>query len=281
MTSRVGLLASHEARPRLRIWDDCGFRPIESADHVGDIGAPAASAESWIAFQFVSRGVPERWLSGTAILDSEGSLFDILPSALPTAAPVWSPDATELARVVTTYTGASQVEVVTLDSGESRILLDSPGITAVSWPSPAELLVAQGSRVVSVNTCSGSATVRLEWAAAENLLGFGSDDIFPTISHIATQGDQRVLEVRWHSPGRSSVPSIYRWTDDEVALQPQMVGCRQPEFLRERHLLLTTDHGVVIVDEQGATVWRRDLPALIAAAPWPDARTNSSRDEAE
>lgn len=270
MTAPLALIASHQTRPRLRIWDDGGFHAVVAADHVGDIRVPVASAERWVAFQFVSTGVPERWLSGTAILDSEGSIFDILPSALPAAAPAWSPDATELARVVTDYAGGSHVEVVTLQTGDSRILLDSPGITAVSWPSPAELLVAEGARVISVNTRSGCSTVLLEWAAAENLLGFGSDDIFPTISHIATQGERRVLQVRWHSPGRSSVSSIYRWADDGVSLEPGLVGYRQPEFILEHHLLLTSDQGVLVADERGSAVWRRDLPALVAAAPWPD-----------
>ena len=268
MTAPLALVASHEVPPRLRIWDDCGFRPVESADRVGELRAPVASAEGWIAFQFVSRCVPQRWLSGTAILDSEGSLVDILPAALSTAAPAWSPDATELARVVTDYAGASRLEVVTLHTGDSRILLESPGITAVSWPTPTELLVADGSRLISMDSCSGSAIVRLEWAASEKFLSFGSDDIYPTIAHIATRKDQRAVQVRWHKPGRPSVSWIYWWTDDGISLQPQLVDYRQPVFLHDRRLLLSTDNRVVSINEQGSVVWQRNLPGLIAAAPW-------------
>ena len=227
-----------------------------------------ASAEGWIAFQFVSHGVPQRWLSGTAILDSEGSLVDILPAALPTAAPAWSPDATELARVVSDHAGRSRLEVVTIHTGDSRVLLESPGITAVSWPTPTELFVADGSRVISMNSSTGSAIVRLEWATAEKFLSFGSDDIYPTIAHIATGEDRRAVQVRWHNPGRPSVSWIYWWTDDGISLEPQAIGYRQPVFLRDRRLLLSADNRVISIDEQGSVVWQRNLPGLIAAAPW-------------
>ena len=267
MKPDISLIAAHKDYPKLRRWNNQGGNPIEIGERIDDVRAPSVSTKGWIAFQFVSRGLQDPWLSGTAVMDDNGELLNLLPAALPTTASAWSPKGNELARIVTDQMGGTRLEIINLSNWDSRIIFDRPGITALSWTKTDELLVAEGPRLISINLSEETIFTEFEWETAANFLLYGSDDFYPSIVHISCLEEKRVIEVRWHRQGKTAISSIYQWLENDLSHMSMLDSHRHPILLRNKEMLLSTDEAIVGVNEKGKKLWIRPIPGLISAVP--------------
>ena len=267
MNTDITLIAAHQDYPKLRRWNNQGGKPIDVGERIDDVRAPSVSAKGWIAFQFVTRGLQDPWLSGTAVMDDKGELLNLLPATLQTTASAWSPNGNELARIVTDQMGGTRLEIIKLSNWYSRTIFVRPGITALSWIKPDKLLVAEGPRIISINLSEETIVTEFEWETAARFLLYGSDDFYPSIVHISCLEEKRVIEVRWHRQGKTAISSIYQWLESELSHMSMLDSHRYPILLRNKQMLLSTDEGIVGVNEKGERLWMRPIPGLISAVP--------------
>lgn len=260
------MVGSFREPPRLRIRDHNGTRPLPAGDRIGDPRRPATSWSGWLAFQFVGRNVPRRWLAGTAIADEGGELIDLVPGALPTASPAWSPDGTHIARIATDQTGGRALELIELSSGDTQTIHESPNLTAVAWNTPDSVTIASGEYIESLDLLDGRTTELHKWDTARQLLRYGTDDLYPIVSHIAVSNERIILEVRWHRSGRASTSSIYSLTPSGLSYLPKLEGYRTPYALPDGRVQVCTDDRVVILDDDVRSCQEYGMPGLIDAS---------------
>ena len=268
MNTDITLIAAHQDYPKLRCWNNLGCNPINIDEKINDVRAPSVSTKGWIAFQFLSRGLQDPWISGTAVMDDKGKLLNLLPAALPTTASAWSPKGNELARIVTDQMGGTRLEIINLSNWDSRIIFDRPGITALSWTKTDELLVAEGPRLISINLPEETIFTEFEWETAANFLLYGSDDFYPSIVHISCLEEKRVIEVKWHREGKTAISSIYQWLESDLSHMSKLDSHRYPILLSNQQMLLSTEEGIVVANYKGERLWFRQIPGLISAVPF-------------
>ncbi len=263
------VLAAHRDEPHLRVWDALGARPVPAGDQVGEARYPTTSSTGWVAFQVVTRGTPLRWLAVTALLDSSYRLVDLLPSALATTAPAWSPDGSRLARVVTDHAGGTALELVDATSGRAQIVREALGITAVAWPAADRLIMAERACLVAVDLRTGNAAMQRRWPEAERFLRSGTDDYYPTIAHVTVAGERVLIGVRWHQAGKPAAAAAYSWVGERPSRLAALDGCRHPVITADRRMLASAEDLLVTLGPAGERQSLRRLPSLHEATPLP------------
>lgn len=245
------VLAVHRAGAPLRLWRSQRAVPVRAVEGFSDLRRPALSSRGWMAVQCLARGTGRAWQGATLLLDDRAALVDVLPWALPTTAPAWAPDGARLARVVTDFSGCTAVEVTEAPTGRTRRLAEAADVTAVTWTTDDDVLLARGGSLERVPVGGGEPELVRRWPEAERFLRFGSDDYFATVDHLSIDGGRIVAEVAWHQQGRPATATVYDWTCERPERLSDLDGCRQPALNGASVVATCASGNLVELNEEG------------------------------